>query len=79
MDMLRKTLAFLIFSASLFVAVTAWTAPQRFDVRAFGDVGDGAADDQPAITKAVEAVAKNKGGTLYFPRSTTSISRTANL
>jgi hypothetical protein len=41
--------------------------PERFDVRAFGAVGDGNSDDQIAITKAIEAVTQNKGGVLYFP------------
>jgi hypothetical protein len=42
-------------------------APERFDVRVFGAVGDGIADDQPALIRAEQAVAKNKGGVLYFP------------
>src|SRR5436309_14829509 len=41
--------------------------PERFDVRSFGAVGDGIADDQPAIVRAEQAVAQNKGGVLYFP------------
>jgi len=45
-------------------------APVRFDIRDFGAVGDGIADDQPAITRAAQAVAKNKGGVLYFPSGT---------
>jgi len=66
--MFRVALAFLICSAPLFAADTGRAAmAQRFDVRAFGGVGDGVVDDQPAINKAVEAVAQNKGGILYFP------------
>lgn len=54
-------------------------APERFNVRTFGAVGDGVADDQPAITHAVEAVTKNKAGVLYFPSGTYRIGRgTAN-
>ncbi|HWB54362.1 MAG TPA: glycosyl hydrolase family 28-related protein, partial [Tepidisphaeraceae bacterium] len=54
-----------VYSAS----AVAWAAqtPARFDVRAFGATGNGIADDQPAIIRAVEAVTKNKGGVLYFP------------
>jgi hypothetical protein len=51
-------------------APTPTTRPattQRFDVRAYGAVGDGVADDQLAITRAAGAVAQNKGGVLYLP------------
>ncbi|HVT30440.1 MAG TPA: glycosyl hydrolase family 28-related protein, partial [Lacipirellulaceae bacterium] len=47
--------------------VAAEKAPERFDVRAFGAVGDGIADDQPALTRAARALTQNKGGVLYFP------------
>ena len=47
--------------------LAAAEAPERFDVRAFGAVGDGIADDQPALTRAALAVTQNKGGVLYFP------------
>jgi hypothetical protein len=43
-------------------------APRRFDVHAFGAMGDGIADDQPALVRAAQAVAQNKGGELYFPK-----------
>lgn len=63
--MFRSVLAMVIVSAPLFVAAAT---SQRFDVHDFGAVGDGVGDDQPAINKAVAAVAQNMGGTLYFPR-----------
>jgi hypothetical protein len=56
----------LILSGSLFAAENT-NAPQRFNVRAFGAVGDGIADDQPALVRAAKAVAQNKGGALYLP------------
>lgn len=65
MAMFRIALVILISSAPLIFGAPT---PQRFDVRTFGAVGDGLADDQPAITKGVEAVVQNKGGVLYFPR-----------
>lgn len=37
------------------------------DVRAFGAAGDGRTLDTAAIARAVEAVAEQGGGTLYFP------------
>lgn len=55
--------------------LAAGKAPGRFDVRAFGAVGDGVADDQPAVTRAAEAVAQNRGGVLYFPGGTYRIGR----
>src|SRR3954454_11338463 len=50
--------------------LAAEKAPERFDVRAFGAVGDGVADDQPALTRATQAMTQNKGGVLYFPSGT---------
>src|SRR5579859_2855252 len=39
-------------------------------VRQFGAVGDGSAIDSPAINRAIEAAAKNGGGTVFFPAGT---------
>jgi hypothetical protein len=58
------TLAILALSGPLFAAENT---AQRFDVRAFGAVGDGIADDQPALLRAANAVTQNKGGVLYLP------------
>lgn len=44
----------------------AWSE-QLFDVRDFGAVGDGRADDTPAVQKALEAAGRD-GGVVYFPR-----------
>ncbi len=62
--MLPYALVILMLCGPLFAAEST---PQRFDVRAFGAVGDGTADDQPALIRAAKAVAQNKGGVLYFP------------
>lgn len=62
--MFRHAIVVLIFIIPLFANADT---PERFDVRSFGAVGDGAADDQPAITKAADALARNKSGVLYFP------------
>ena len=64
--MFRNAVAILTFSTSLLVAITGRTAPHRFDVRTFGAVGDGIADDQPAIKKAVEAVGSIKAESFIF-------------
>ena len=77
--MFRVALAILIFSAPLFASGAGRTAPQRFDVHAFGAVGDGVVDDQPAINKAVEAVAQNKGGILFFPHGIYRCARQAGM
>jgi hypothetical protein len=61
---LRYALILSLFSGPLRAAENK--AP-RFDVHAFGAVGDGIADDQPALIRAAKAVAENKGGVLYLP------------
>lgn len=66
----------LLLSGSLFAAENA---PQRFNVRAFGAVGDGIADDQPALIRAAKAVAQNKGGVLYLPSGVYRCGRQAGM
>src|SRR6476620_1136205 len=69
-DPSRNLLELLIILMVCVPLPAAEKAPERFDVRAFGAVGDGIADDQPAITLAAEALARNKGGVLYLPAGT---------
>jgi hypothetical protein len=71
-DRLIQSFAILMLCVPL---LAAEKTPQRFDVRAFGAVGDGITDDQPAVTRAAEAVTKNKGGVLFFPSGTYRIGR----
>jgi len=52
------------------VPAQAATTPEQFNVRDFGGIGTGIADDQPAINQAIQAVTKNKGGVLHFPYGT---------
>src|SRR5438045_3340066 len=65
--MFRYALAIVMLSTPLLAAAPPTTMPQRFDVRAFGAVGDGIADDEPALVRAAHAVAQNKSGVLYLP------------
>ena len=44
----------------------AWSE-RPFNVRDFGAVGDGRADDTPAVQKALDAAGRD-GGVVYFPR-----------
>jgi len=48
------------------------------DVRAFGAVGNGTADDTIAIQAAMDYVEAQGGGTLFFPRGTYLITSTIN-
>jgi len=41
--------------------------PAYYNVRDFGAIGDGNVLDSPAINGAIEACARNGGGTVYFP------------
>jgi polygalacturonase len=47
-------------------ALSAAADPASFDVRAFGAKGDGIANDTAAINQAIEAAAKEGGGTVEF-------------
>lgn len=53
------------------LAATApvWTAPQFFDVKEYGAVGDGVANDTAAVQAAITAAAAVKG-TVFFPAGT---------
>jgi len=73
----RCVMAILILSGSAMAA--ADKAVERFDVREFGAVGDGVADDQPALLKAVKAVTDNRGGVLYLPHGIYRCARQAGM
>lgn len=49
-------------------------AENNFDLSAFGAVGDGVADDGPALQSALEAIANAGGGTLFVPAGRYAIS-----
>jgi len=68
-------LILLMLSGRLFAA----DAAQRFDVRAFGGLGDGTADDQPAVLRAAKALTEKKGGVLYFPSGVYRCGRQAGM
>jgi Carboxypeptidase regulatory-like domain/Pectate lyase superfamily protein/SdrD B-like domain len=58
------SIALILFSA---VAITAQTSEKIFNLADFGPVGNGVADDGPALRKALDALAGAGGGTLNIP------------
>jgi hypothetical protein len=53
--------------AAVSPAVAAEDDAVNLNLRDFGAVGDGAADDAPALQRALDALAAAGGGTLYIP------------
>ena len=63
-------------SVAVLVAVAVWIAgpgPAIVNLRNFGAVGDGIADDGPALQRALDALAAAGGGTLQVPSGTYAI------
>lgn len=56
---------------------TQWIE-NNFNVKDYGALGDGQADDTDAIYRTLAAAAKSTGSTVYFPRGTYMISRMLN-
>ncbi len=66
--------------ATPMVANAAAQAPGKvYNVAAFGAVGDGVANDAPAIDKAIAAASKAGGGTVTFPIGTFAVRGTTHL
>lgn len=55
-------------AGSITVRVRDALPTRSFDVRAYGAVGDGKADNTRAIRAAIDAASQGGGGTVYFPR-----------
>lgn len=68
---MRKVLAVVAL-----VVIAVWIAgpgPAVLNLRSFGAVGDGVADDGPALQRALDALATAGGGTLQVPPGTYAI------
>ena len=52
------------------LAQSKFKSESFYNIKNFGAKGDGKTIDSPAINKAIEAAAKNGGGTIYFPAGT---------
>lgn len=55
-------------AASEAAANATYASKRMFDVKDYGAVGDGVADDSTAIQSALDAVSSSQGGTVHFPR-----------
>ena len=49
-----------------------------YNVRSYGAVGNGMADDAPAVRSAITAAAAVRGATLYFPAGTYRLASVAS-
>jgi hypothetical protein len=71
---LAASMAVIVFSAFAISARTVPTQPQTtqktFNLADFNPVGDGLADDGPALQRALDAIAQAGGGTLNIPAGT---------
>lgn len=45
-----------------------WAGMDKYDIRAFGAVGNGTTDDTAAVQQALNAAANNGGGIVYVPK-----------
>ncbi len=65
-----------VVSVVALVVIAVWIAgpgPAVLNLRSFGAVGDGLADDGPALQRALDALATAGGGTLQVPPGTYAI------
>lgn len=74
---IQQTIAILLITVVLSVtlpikisAQTKQSASNFYNIKNFGAKGDGKTLDTNSINKAIETVAKNGGGTVYFPAGT---------
>jgi len=54
--------------------VAAALNQREYNVRQYGAVGDGTADDTSAVQAAIDAAATGNGGTVFFPQGTYKVS-----
>ena len=77
---LAASVAIIVFSAFAISAKTVPTPPQATEnivnLADFGPVGNGVADDGPAIQRAIDALAAGGGGTLLIPAGSYRIATT---
>ncbi len=68
-----------IASAGAFTGAGAVAPEAVFNVKTFGAVGDGNANDTPAIERAINAASSAGGGTVEFPAGTYKAANTIHL
>lgn len=69
-SVIRTIIISILFMSFMQEGFSLTNTKEYYNVKDYGAVGDGKTLDNPAINKAIEAAAKNGGGTVFLPAGT---------